>query len=283
MAAGCDDALTYVWNLEEKKLAATLKDQSLPVISVSFAANAKSLYLATSSLDKTIQVWDATTWKPLRSKTTVEGPVNRCFIRRVQQTPNRVQFTFGLVTAGHDNRTLQYRLDDQAPGSAGSRDFKVDIDAGLPLDCVWVKPENPSLRNLFQVYVAASDNSVQVYTQADKSFTLRTRLRGHSDWVYAVAASPDEKIVASASGDGSVKLWSAAGRQPPGHARAASPGSDDWLIVSGQGYFATSNPAAMQWKPSGLKSAAEKLAALQNPEKVRQVLAGKKLPPPMLK
>ena len=90
---------------------------------------------------------------------------------------------------------------------ARSRDFKVDIDAGLPLDCVWVKPKN---RNQFQVYVAASDNSVQVYTQADKAFELRTRLRGHSDWVYAVAASADEKTVASASGDGSVKLWNVA-------------------------------------------------------------------------
>ena len=80
LAAGCDDALTYVWNLEDKKLAATLKDQSLSVVSVSFAANAKSLFLATASLDKTIQVWDTTTWKPLRSKTTAEGPVNRCFM-----------------------------------------------------------------------------------------------------------------------------------------------------------------------------------------------------------
>ena len=45
-----------------------------------------------------------------------------------------------------------------------------------------------------------------------------------------------------------------------------SPGTDDWLIVTGQGYFATSNPAAVQGKTSGFQDA----------EMVRQTLAGKK-------
>jgi WD40 repeat protein len=279
LVAGCSDAATYVWSLEERKLVTTLKDQTLAVVSVSFSADGK--FLATASLDKTIQVWDATTWKAGRSKTTVEAPVHRCFIRSVRGSPADRSFMFGLVVGGHDNRTVQLCLDDQAPAWA-KHDLKVEMDAGSPLDCVWLKDKDPSKWYQFHVYVAASDATVKVYTETGKAMELTTTLRGHGDWVYAVTASADEKTVASASGDGSVKLWSSADDSLLATLVQLSPGKDDWLIVSGQGYFATSTPAAVQWRASGAKASPEKLSGLQNPELVRQALAGKKVPPPVL-
>jgi WD40 repeat protein len=279
LVAGCGDAATYVWSLEERKLVTTLKDQALAVVSVSFSADGK--FLATASLDKTVQVWDATTWKAGRSKTTVEAPVRRCFIRSVRGSPADRSFMFGMAVGGHDSRTLQLRLDDQAPGWA-RHDVKAEMDAGTPLDCLWLKDKDPSKWYQFHVYVAASDNTVKVFTETGKSMDPEATLRGHSDWVYAVTASADEKTVASASGDGSVKLWNTADDSPLATLVQLSPGKGDWLIVSSQGYFATSTPVAVQWKVGGVRASPEKLSGLQNPEMVRQTLAGKKVPPPAL-
>ena len=279
LAGGCSDALAYVWSLEEKQLVTTLKDHSLPVVSVSFATNSKSLVLATASLDKTVQVWEAGTWKPDRVKTTLEAPVQRCFVQEIARQDGG-SHRLEAIVGGRDSRSLQVRLDDKAPGWARSRDVKVEIDGGTPLDCLWLKDAKGKNR----AYVACSDGTVKVFVWDwdNSKLNLTATLRGHSDWVYAVVANADGTRFASAGSDGSVKLWNTADDSPLATLVQLSPGKDDWLIVSGQGYFATSAPAAVQWKATGVKASPEKLSGLQNPELVRQMLGGKQVPPPVL-
>ena len=232
LAAGCGDAQAYVWNLEEKKLVATLKDHSLPVVSVSFATNGKTLVLATASLDKTVQVWDAATWKPDRVRTTFEAPVQRCFVDEVARQADS-SHRLAAIVGGHDSRSLQIRLDDKAPGWAKGRDVKIEIDGGTPLDCLL--RQDAQGRRL--AYVACSDATVKefLWDWDHVRLDLTATLRGHSDWVYAVVANADKTRFASAGSDGSVKLWNAADNSALATLVQLSPGKDDWLIVSGQG------------------------------------------------
>jgi len=266
LAAGCSDAAAYVWSLPEKKLVTTLKDHSLAVSSVSFAPDGK--YPATASLDKTVQVWEVATWKPDRKKTP---PRRRC-LRSASvhwAAGGRMTYRFGLVVGGSDARSVQNRMDDKIPPPYRG-DVKIDLDAGMPQDCVWLKDPDPSKWYRQWAYVAATDNTVKAYTFDGKKMALEDTLGGHSNWVYAVAASADGKRLASASGDGSVKLWNLADHSLLATLVQLVPGTDDWLVVTGQGYFATSNPAAVQVKTGGVQDA----------EIVRQTLAGKTDPPP---
>ncbi len=269
LAAGCSDAAAYVWSLPEKKLVTTLKGHVLAVSSVSFAANGK--YLATASLDKTLQVWEIATWKPDRKNTIMEAPVRRCCLREASPywaAAGSMTFKFGLVVGNHEARSVQYRMDDKVPPDYRP-DAKTDLDAGTPLDCVWLKDPDPSKWFRQWAYVAASDNTIKAYALEGKNLTLMDTLGGHSGWVYGLAASADEKRLASASGDGSVKLWNLADRSLLATLVQLAPGTDDWLIVTSAGYFATSNPAAVQ----------AKIAGMADPEKVRQTLTGIKARP----
>jgi WD40 repeat protein len=176
-----------------------------------------------------------------------------------------VTYRFGLIVGGQDGRSVQYRMDDKA-APAYRKDIKADLDTGTPLDCLWLK--DPSKWYMQWAYVAASDNTVKVYKFDGQKLDLTDTLGGHSDWVYGLAASADGKRLASASGDGSVKLWNLADRSLLATLVQLSPGTDDWLIVTAQGYFATSNPAAVQGETNGF----------QNAKIVRQTLAAVKAP-----
>ena len=105
-------------------------------------------------------------------------------------------------------------------------------------------------------------------------------LAGHADWVYRVAVSPDGTKLASASADGTVKLWNLAENRLLATLVQLAPRTDEWLISTPPGYLAAS-PGAVQWKTAKLNTPPDKLAAiLQNPELVKQSLAGAKTAPP---
>jgi WD40 repeat protein len=57
--------------------------------------------------------------------------------------------------------------------------------------------------------VGCTDRTVRVMGPGGNTIATAT---GHTDWVYAVAASPDGSRLASGSGDGTVKIWGPAGR-----------------------------------------------------------------------
>ena len=80
----------------------------------------------------------------------------------------------------------------------------IDTGACLPLAVIFAKAQPHS-----RMLVGCTDKTVRVMGPGGNTIATAT---GHADWVYAVAASPDGLRLASGSGDGTVKIWSPAGK-----------------------------------------------------------------------
>ncbi|MEK7676209.1 MAG: WD40 repeat domain-containing protein [Verrucomicrobiota bacterium] len=274
LAAGGADPLVRVWNLEEKKLVATIKEHSDWVSGVAFSPDGK--YLATASADNTAQIWEVETWKSFT---------------KIQQTDAVQGVAFGpdgaflaLAVGGPNDRAVRIRQIDynrQTNTTATARPARrsntlqtrmLDTRAGLPLDVVWNMQGN-------RIYAPCSDKTVKVVNAA--SGTLAATLSGHADWVYCAALSPDGTRLASGSADGTVKLWSALDHRLLATLIQLSPRTDEWLILTPQGHFATSSARALQWKTADVMPASEESTSrLQNPELVRESLLAKPIATP---
>jgi WD40 repeat protein len=256
LAAGGADATVYVWSMDEKKLVASLKEQGEWVQGVSWSANGK--FLAAASADKTAQVWEVPSWKPLSKMQQTESVYAAAF------SPDGE--LVALAVGGPEDRAVRIRRRDNA------QEVRVmDLAASLPLDAVWCPKPN-------RIYVPASDKSIKVFDGGN--FNLVANLTGHADWVYRVALSPDGTKLASASADGSVKLWSTADNRLLATLLQLAPRTEEWLIVAAQGYLATSVPGSVQWRTANVKTPLDKLPALiERVEVVREAMAGNKVAP----
>jgi len=256
LAAGGADRTAYVWNLDDKKLLATLKEQADWVLGVSFSPNGK--FLATTSADKSLQIWEVGTWKPLAKVQQTEAVCGAAF------SPDGE--LLALAIGGPEERAVRIRRRDN-----GQEVRVMDLAASLPLDVVWAAKPN-------RIYVPSSDKTIKVFDGGN--FNLVANLSGHGDWVYRVALSADGTKLASSSADGTVRLWSTADHRLLATFYQLSPRTEEWLIVAPQGYLATSSPGAIQWKTANVKTSADKLPGLvQRPELVREAIAGNKVAP----
>ena len=132
------------------------------------------------------------------------------------------------------------------------------------------------------VYVPCTDKTVKVFDI--NNGRLIANLSGHQDWVYSVALSPDETKLASGSADGTVKLWATKDNRLLATLVQLAPRADEWLVMTTEGYFATSAPGALAWKAENLSTPPDELRQqLQSPEPVGKAIAGEKIAPPTLK
>jgi WD40 repeat protein len=195
LAAGGCDRLVRVWDLTpgyaKAKLEQSIENHADWVFGVAFSPDGK--FLLTASRDKTAKVWD------LNAKESVATfPDHQNGVYAVAITPDG---KYG-ISAGEDNNVRYWEATDAAKkigkqvrtgGGHGKAVFRIaaHADAKTPL-----------------LATCSADGTVRLWNPTNGG-ALKT-LSGHTDWVYAVALSPDGKRVAAGSWNGEVRVWETA-------------------------------------------------------------------------
>ncbi len=174
---------TSVHSLPIGKRIFTCIGHSDQVWAVAWSPDGKRIVSA--SLDKTVQVWNATDGSHVFTYTGHSGQVGA-----VAWSPDGER----IVSASWDKTVQVWNATD------GSHVFTCTGHS----DFVWAVAWSPDSK---QIASASWDKTVQVWNATDGSHVFT--YTGHSGPVYAVAWSSDSRRIASSSGDKTVRVWNA--------------------------------------------------------------------------
>jgi WD40 repeat protein len=190
------------------------------VRAVAFSADGK--VLASGAGDKTIKLWDTTTWQEITTLIGHSDAITSLAFSPVERTL--------LSAAGHTIKLWKLDTDDEISFSATFAPRVVSFDAsGERFACGGLKGEfslwKLDIREKLGTATLHSEEITSVAFSSDgqffatgsydktiklwdaKTLDLLDRFTQHSEAVYSLAFCPDSSILASGSSDKTIRLW----------------------------------------------------------------------------
>ena len=181
-AVGDSSGGIRLFRLEDRQPCLYLKGHLENTFVTSLAFSLDGKFLASTSMDYTVKLWDIQTGKCLK---TLQG--HQDWIWTVAFSPNGQT----IASGGDDNTIRLWNIDTE--------DCRVlESDSGW----VWGVAFNPE-GNI--IASAGYDSTIRLWS-ANTGKCLKI-LQGHGDAVWCVAFHPTDRILASGSADNTVKLW----------------------------------------------------------------------------
>jgi WD domain, G-beta repeat/Planctomycete cytochrome C len=188
LASAGTDRLLRVWDLPSGKLEHTIENHADWVFGLAFAPDGK--HLATGSRDKTAKVWDLSAKESALTFPDHQQPVYAVAITGDGKLG---------ISCGEDNQVRQWQATD-----ANKQIGKQTKVLGTHNKAVFRMAQHADAKNPL-LATCSADGTVKLFNPVTGA-ALKT-LTGHTDWVYAVAISPDGQLVAGGAWNGEVRVW----------------------------------------------------------------------------
>jgi hypothetical protein len=186
LASGGCDRLVHVWDLSggyaNIKELPPIENHADWVFGIAFTPNGKRL--ATASRDKTAKLWDLEAKESILTFPDHQSPVYGVAFK-----------ADGMVgySVGEDNQLRSWKA------AAEGKQIHASGGHGKAILKLVPHPKQPLLAT------CSADQTVRLWN-ADNGSLVRT-LKGHNDYVYAIAISSDGNLLASGAFDGEVRIW----------------------------------------------------------------------------
>ena len=201
IASAGEDHNVRLWDADTGKHLKTLMGHTNDVNSVCFSPDGKTIASTSGNFlgsdDHTVRLWDAATGKHLKTLTGHTWAVfSVCF------SPDGKT----IASASGDETVRLWDAD------TGKHLYTLDKSHRSAVNSVCYSPDGKIIATASGMLIdehspESDDNKIRLWDAATGQH-LRT-LIGHSVWVNSVCFSPDGETIASASADGTVRLWDA--------------------------------------------------------------------------
>jgi WD40 repeat protein len=186
-AAGCDRILR-VWDLASGKLEQSIENHADWVMGLAFSPDGK--YLLSASRDKTAKIWDLAAKESLATFSDHQN-----YVYGVAMTPDGKHG----ISVGEDAQIRIWQATD-----ANNQIGKQTKTIGGHSKAVFRIAMNTAGKSPL-IATSSADGTVRLGDPV--AGNSKTSLTGLGDWAYAVAISPDGKLVAGGAWNGEVRIW----------------------------------------------------------------------------
>jgi hypothetical protein len=191
IAAGGTDRMVRVFDVATGKMEHSIENHADWILGIAFTPDGKGL--ATASRDKTAKVWDL-----VNKESLLTFPEHQNIVNNVAITADGA---FG-ISAGEDGSIRIWQATDKAKQiGKGTKNLAGHSKAVYRL-ASYADAKNPMLAS------CSADMTVRLWNPVAGT-SLKT-LTGLTDYVYAVAISPDGQFVAGGAANGEVRVWKTA-------------------------------------------------------------------------
>ncbi|MBN4060946.1 hypothetical protein JYU15_00770 [bacterium AH-315-I18] len=218
LAVGTYDGRLSIWDTKQRTLLKTFLQQNSCITDIVYSPD--QIWLAVSYLSGQVEVFETTSQFPSLIRKSFDDSVRAlCF----DQSKN-----LNLAIAVGGKNEVSIRLLNK---KNSKRLRKLNGTPSIPLDICWAEKNQTA-------YLAGTDHTIVSWKKLGK---INKTFKAHTNWVTAIALSPDEKGIASVSLDGTTRLWDAKQGLLMATLLQLKPQTDTWLFISSLGTFNASS------------------------------------------